>query len=158
MLRKSLSAVFLVSYLGLVLALTLVLFKQPSPSPNLVPFRSILDDWQKGGKPFLVNFIGNVGVMMPFGLLIPYLWRHPRSFAAVVTFCFGLSVMIESLQYLGARRVADVDDVILNTIGGVLGYWLFRLSRLIQSACEAKSTDCHRGVQSDRLEPCSNGC
>ena len=41
-------------------------------------------------------------------------------------FCLCLSAMIEVGQYVSGRRVADVDDLILNTLGGLLGYLTLR--------------------------------
>ncbi|RNA70611.1 VanZ family protein [Alteribacter keqinensis] len=75
--------------------------------------------------------LGNIVMFIPFGYLFPLLYRRwrrsllgilPVGFLALV-----LSVFIEVNQYFFTYRVANVDDVILNTIGGLIGaslYWL----------------------------------
>lgn len=123
MLRIS-ARVVLAAYLGLIAWLTLVMFAGNSPDPNLVPFRSMVHDWTVGGRDLLVNFVCNIGVFAPIGLLLPLSSRRPIRGREVVATGFALSVTIEVLQYLSGRRVADVDDVILNTAGALLGYAL----------------------------------
>jgi glycopeptide antibiotics resistance protein len=61
------------------------------------------------------------------GLLPPFIFeRRVRLWHAVI-FSLGLSLFIEGGQLLSGRRVPDVDDLILNVLGGCVGYWLSRL-------------------------------
>ncbi len=113
-------------YTLFILDLTLHRFPSRNPPPNFVPLRSMIADWKGEWRGFIINFVGNIVAFMPIGLLPPLL--RPRNTKArdVVAFCSCLSALIEIGQYASARRVADVDDVILNTIGGVLGYTILR--------------------------------
>jgi glycopeptide antibiotics resistance protein len=61
-------------------------------------------------------------VFLPMGFFVPILSRPWTSAFRVALVCMILSLAIETLQYDSGRRVADIDDVLLNTLGGVLGY------------------------------------
>ena len=124
-----LAAFILALYTAFLLVLTLVLFPGDHPGPNLVPFQSIAHDWQTGGRDFVVNFLGNVVAFIPFGVLIPLTRRRPTSWWVVLLVCVALSAAIEAMQFASGRRVADVDDVLLNGIGGLVGYGILRAWR-----------------------------
>jgi glycopeptide antibiotics resistance protein len=113
-------------YVLFILDLALLQFPARNPPTNFIPTHTMVADWRVGGQEFLVNFVGNIVAFMPMGL-VPWLAR-PRKTRAwqVALFCLSLSAMIELAQYVSGRRVADVDDLILNTIGGLLGYWTLR--------------------------------
>jgi glycopeptide antibiotics resistance protein len=118
-------------YVLFILDLALLQFPARHPEPNVVPLRSIVGDWTSGGRGLIVNFVGNIVAFMPIGLIPPLaLPRRARTWHSAV-FCLSLSAMIETLQYFTGRRVADVDDLILNTAGGVLGYCILSLSLAI---------------------------
>ena len=92
---------------------------------NLTPgytIRSMLEKGSHGQK--IINLAGNVLIFAPLGFLPPLLWRRWRHFWAAVALSAGVSCLIEFLQLFLGRSV-DVDDVILNTLGGLLGYVLF---------------------------------
>ena len=97
---------------------------------NLEPFRVIsetynaikyLNLWQ----PFLINFVGNIVMFIPIGVLLPLLWKKfDRAWRTIGT-GFLLSVCIELLQ-LPQMRSSDVDDLWLNTLGASFGYILYK--------------------------------
>ena len=92
---------------------------------NLTPgytIRSMLEKGSHGQK--VINLAGNVLIFAPLGFLPPLLWQRWRHLWAVVPLSAGVSCLIEFLQLFLGRSV-DVDDVILNTLGGLLGYLLF---------------------------------
>ena len=62
---------------------------------------------------------------LPFGAILPVLKRNLRSFWKILLLSFELSGMIEVTQLLTRVGSFDVDDIILNTLGGVLGYGIF---------------------------------
>jgi glycopeptide antibiotics resistance protein len=97
-------------------------FPSRSPVPNLVPLRSVIIDWKTGGRQWIVNFLGNIVAFIPIGMIPPLVRpRHARAWHAALL-SLSLSALIEVVQYWSGRRVADVDDLILNTAGGILGY------------------------------------
>ena len=113
-------------YLATLFWLTLGGFYQARPSINLVPFWMIRHDIEEGGRKFLVNFVGNLVVTLPVGWFLAFLLGSRCSAFKVGLASFLLSLLIEVLQGISGRRVADVDDFILNTIGGLIGYILWR--------------------------------
>lgn len=97
---------------------------------NLIPFREIIRFYtyrkNVGIEAFVLNLFGNVLAFMPFGFMIPILkqkYRKRMGGAAVLT--FGLSLTIECIQLISRVGSFDVDDLLLNTWGGVLGFCCF---------------------------------
>ncbi|APF28907.1 vanZ like family protein [Clostridium sporogenes] len=70
------------------------------------------------------NILGNILMFGPLGLLLPLLWKSFRKFSKTVLFGFVVSFTIEFSQLFLARGT-DIDDLILNTIGTMLGYLAF---------------------------------
>lgn len=94
---------------------------------NLTPgatVRAMLEKGSHGQK--VINLAGNVLIFMPLGFLPPLLWPKWRHLWAAVSLSAGVSLLIEFLQLFLGRSV-DVDDLILNTLGGLMGYLLFCL-------------------------------
>lgn len=115
---------------------------------NFVPFRSVAAAWEEGGREGFKNIFGNLLLVLPMGVLFPMLSGKKKfwsSFLAV----FGLAVGIELAQYLigliiGYQyRMVDIDDVILNTVGGLIGYGVYRLlpQKLVQPFLPAKKKE-----------------
>lgn len=99
---------------------------------NLTPFRETWNQYRyyarRGVWSFLlINFLGNIVLFMPNGFFTALLMDKPRCWKSVLA-TLGLSLMIEVFQ-LFISRGTDVDDLILNTLGGLLGYWMFLLIR-----------------------------
>lgn len=85
------------------------------------------------------QFIGNIALGVPFGLLLPALVRWERRPWPALGACLGFGVALELLQFgLGAARLLrfrslDVNDVMLNAAGAALGYaWLAMASAAIR--------------------------
>ena len=118
----------LVLYLAVLLALTLMPpYYGTTHRLRLMPFVSIARDIRQGGLPFLINILGNVVAFLPLGVLLPGYTRRLRSAGAVLLAGALTSTAIETLQLLYTRRIADVDDVLLNTLGAGVGYLCFLL-------------------------------
>ncbi len=137
-----------VAYLIFLFGVTLGGFYHPGAIPNLVPFHTMEHDIRKGGWEFLINFVGNVVVTLPVGWIVPFFLGRRCGVWKVTAAGMMLSSTIEILQGLSRRRVADVDDVILNTIGGLLGYaawvgvdWWVQRSRRIEAIGETSRGD-----------------
>lgn len=123
--RRGVASFLLLIYLVGLGYLTLGRFYQLNPGYNLVPGRTIFHDLGKGGTEFLINTIGNLVATMPLGVLLPLVvprWVGSALRAALASFV--VSVLIEVTQGWMGSRVADVDDLILNTLGGWFGYGL----------------------------------
>ena len=75
----------------------------------------------------LIQFYLNIMVFVPFGYLLPYVfrWFRERVRLRPALVCFLLSFIVENLQLLTKRGLYDLDDIISNTIGGFIGAYLF---------------------------------
>lgn len=76
---------------------------------------------------FLWNVVGNVCVFVPFGILLPMLFKKCQNFISVLLLSFELSLVVEIVQLVTRVGSFDVDDLLLNTIGGILGYITYRI-------------------------------
>ena len=99
---------------------------------NLTPVRqswALLRYYIRHGlwDAFWVNFPGNILMFVPIGLFAGLLMDKPRWWKGTLL-SLGLSFFIEFFQ-LFVSRGTDVDDLILNTLGGLLGHGVFRLLR-----------------------------
>lgn len=76
---------------------------------------------------FLINFWGNIAMFLPIGFLPGLIWRRRSWWKALLTGA-GLSLSIELCQ-IPISRGTDIDDLWLNTLGAMVGYWLLCLLR-----------------------------
>ncbi|MFZ7942680.1 VanZ family protein [Neobacillus sp. 19] len=106
-------------------------------SNNFVPFKTIyfylfLADINLNIR--IENVAGNIIGFMPFGFILPLLAKKFQKLGAITVATFSLSLTFELLQLVFEFGSFDVDDLILNTIGGILGYLPIKLAFLfIQS-------------------------
>ena len=115
----------------------LVLTLQPAhPLPgqivhdNLVPFRTISIYLRNLGSWFWMrNALGNLGLLLPLGLLGPIALPALDRWWRVALLALLISTAIELTQLLVPDRSADVDDVIVNVAGAMLGYLMLAAVR-----------------------------
>ena len=97
-----------------------------SADVSLIPFadmQSILGT----GAGWLVQIGGNILMFMPRGFLLPFFWQGWRSAKRVIGFGFVASLFIE-LNQLFNYRASTTDDLILNTIGAILGFGCYLIA------------------------------
>ena len=108
---------------------------------NLVLFQEIMRFWnyreQLGIFSVMANLAGNILIFIPFGFFLPMASEH-RSFCLTVIDAFLVSLLIETIQLFTKVGCFDVDDLLLNTMGGVIGYLIFTISNLIRRNCFEK--------------------
>jgi glycopeptide antibiotics resistance protein len=96
---------------------------------NFKPFVSISNNIQSLSSHDLINLFGNIAVFMPYGMFLVLMWRHKKiTLYGALLRSVGLSLCLESLQLVLSMGSFDVDDLILNGFGGLLGYAIFKLS------------------------------
>lgn len=83
---------------------------------SLIPFQS------DGYLTYILNII----MFMPLGFLLPLLWNKYRKIPALVCTGLGFSLIIELSQLLN-RRVTDIDDLLMNTLGALIGFIIWKL-------------------------------
>ncbi|MCH4172110.1 MAG: VanZ family protein [Lactobacillus sp.] len=103
-------------------------FQRPLSQINLTPLVQTLKLTQ-GRSPldFFYNSLGNIFWFLPFGIGAPILSAKHRSFWTITFAGIVLSVSIEIMQFLLYTGVSDIDDVIFNTLGTMIGYALYAL-------------------------------
>jgi glycopeptide antibiotics resistance protein len=87
----------------------------------------------------LANLLGNILIFVPFGFVLPFMYKRCRSFLFMTLLTFEVSLVIEVVQLITRVGIFDVDDLLLNTIGGMVGYMLFRIFDLIRRKANASS-------------------
>lgn len=97
---------------------------------NLEPFKEIsrfLTYRDRLGMGVVVaNLLGNVIAFVPFGLFLPIMINNRFGYIGMTLLSLDLSLFIELLQLVSKVGSFDVDDLFLNTIGGLIGYCIFR--------------------------------
>ncbi len=102
---------------------------------NFTPFKEILR-YDLGSRLFIKNIIGNIVLFIPYGILATYFLRLKKVsyFLLIVTIT---SLLIESTQLL-IGRIFDIDDIILNVVGGLSGYVIYKISSLLYDKVPSK--------------------
>ncbi|MEU2077465.1 VanZ family protein [Streptomyces sp. NPDC013489] len=103
---------------------------------NLTPGRSIENYLNQPGFVDTVKQLGgNIALGVPFGILLPLLSLKARGFLRVALITAATMLLVELVQgALVTGRAFDVDDVLLNTTGALLGYVFLgrRLGRIVR--------------------------
>lgn len=89
---------------------------------NFVPFKEMFR-YTIGGRMFFKNVIGNMIMFMPYGFFVSYFLKEKKALT-VFLLSFIISLTIETTQLM-IGRVFDVDDIMLNLLGGVIGYYFY---------------------------------
>lgn len=106
--------------------------------PNAIPLHTIAIYFANFDSPFWIRqFVGNLLLLLPVGLLGPIAFPLLNGWARVSLVAFALSVAIEVAQLWIPNRMADVDDVLLNVAGALLGYAILSVARVASRPREA---------------------
>ncbi len=107
---------------------------------NLKPFREIKRFWEYRGQLGIwsvINILGNIFIFVPLGFFEPIASKK-RSFLGTVVDGFLLSLIVEIFQLISKVGRFDVDDLMLNTLGVVIGYIVFLVCNAIRRKYGAK--------------------
>jgi len=88
-----------------------------SPNHNFVPFAYMFSDF--------TNSFLNVLLFMPLGFFLPVFWKNFKKCGWTLLFGLGMSLLIELLQIF-TFRATDINDLMTNTLGTLLGWCLAR--------------------------------
>lgn len=77
----------------------------------------------------MINLLGNVVLFIPAGILLPMLWKRLKNFLLFFLVCFLAIAAVEVLQLVTLLGSCDVDDLILNLLGMIIGYLLYLIFR-----------------------------
>ena len=101
------------------------------PRMNLVPMVNLLN--YEIFREMLINVVGNTAMFIPLGIVWPSVFKKLDTHKKVIAAGVGYSLCIEILQLLFYDRVTDVDDLILNSLGYLIGYGLYLLVKSIKN-------------------------
>jgi len=124
-----------VIYLGLFVAYMYTLlqqtyFSRPPDSRNTVSL--ILGETWQGSVQSKAYVIENILMMIPFGILLPIVLRPAENIFCCIPLGFFFSVSLEYAQFLSKRGHMQVDDIVMNVIGAVIGYLFFVSVKLLR--------------------------
>jgi glycopeptide antibiotics resistance protein len=114
---------YLISIIYIMCLFYVVTFQDVSWSTSNFTLFKEMFRYEFGTKLFFHNVIGNMLMFIPFGFLISYFLKLEKPYSIIIL-SFITSVTIEVTQLL-IGRVFDIDDIILNVIGGFIGFLLF---------------------------------
>ena len=95
--------------------------------PNFLPFKTI---WPYlHGQPnwliAMVNLIGNIAPFVPIGFLVPFVYRK-MTWQKSLVLAASVGLAMEGLELIFHVGIFDIDDVMLNAFGVMIGYWIAR--------------------------------
>ena len=110
-------AVFYVTDVGTIYDVMTAELDEMRERVNWIPFSKSID---------IAGYILNIVMFVPFGFFVPLIWSKMEKIIDITIAGLGFSVLIEISQ-LFSYRGADIDDVIVNTFGAVLGFFLYKV-------------------------------
>jgi glycopeptide antibiotics resistance protein len=101
---------------------------------NLIPFNEIVNNVQNRTSHNIINLLGNIALFIPLGIFLPLvIGKEYMSLKSVCCISILVSLCFEVSQVVFSIGTFDVDDLLLNTFGGMLGYFIFK-STLIEKS------------------------
>lgn len=98
---------------------------------NLIPFSNDIS---------VIGYVLNSLLFMPLGFLVPLIWKKMDKLSYILGTGFAFSFLIEVSQLLNNRRT-DIDDLIMNTLGALFGYVLYKIwNKVTKSKYQLKDT------------------
>lgn len=120
-LYKELLSLIFVIYL--LLLFELVTYKEIEyRSINLIPFKEIFR-YSLNSSGFYKQVLGNILLFIPLGYFISYYIKNVKT-GTIIFSSILISIVIETVQYF-IGRCFDIDDIILNSVGGLIGFLVF---------------------------------
>lgn len=146
----------IVFFIYIAVVIKVIIFKYPWED-----FKAIMDTWEKGVilegldtanftlfktiKMYIdysyklnsfENLVGNVAAFVPFGFLLPFVQKNARKFFVLLLNAFLFVLGIEVFQLFSAFGAFDVDDILLNCVGAVLGWVGYRVWESVIGGCK----------------------
>lgn len=88
----------------------------------------------------VANLLGNVGLFLPLGMFLPILFEKTKKPGRFLLCAVTTILMVELCQMLTGLGACDVDDLILNTIGAVAGWGLWKSIQILNGKKTEEST------------------
>jgi len=118
-------------------------FNKGIQKANMKPFKTIKLMYNSGRistESQYKNLGGNLFGFVPLGIFLPLLFKRLKSFVAVIAVVFAVTLAYEIIQLCTGLGLFDVDDLILNTAGGIIGFIVHFFAALIYRQPAAKTS------------------
>ncbi|MBT2662604.1 VanZ family protein [Bacillus sp. ISL-45] len=145
--KKWISAISYTLFIIYIIIAVILLFLSPyrqaayeinsagSNPDNIIPFKTITDYIKASShinkNIWMSNLFGNVLAFFPLGIFLPWLFKRLMGFWRTTSTVFLATSSVEILQFATRVGSFDIDDIILNTIGGAIGYLLIKIIYLL---------------------------
>lgn len=120
--------IILFSYIFVVVGATLLLRNSSNGLRghlSLHLFSSYRSAWYHYSAAEWRNIVLNIIMFIPFGILLPILYPKLRRSWSVIGICFSGTLFIEVCQFVTKRGIFEIDDIIHNVLGALIGYGFF---------------------------------
>lgn len=96
---------------------------------NFIPFRTIYNFifQSQNYRISIKNVLGNIIAFTPLGFLLPIVFNKINNIKIIILSSFFVSIIFELIQLLTGMGDFDVDDIILNVLGAIVGYMVYRV-------------------------------
>ncbi len=112
---------------------------------NTILFKEIhryLVNWRQIGFSIaFLNIGGNIIGFLPLGFLLPFVNAKNRSFFRTLLICVYVTMTVEVIQLIFHVGCFDVDDMFLNTVGGICGYVIFMIGSVLRRRKHGKEEE-----------------
>ncbi len=115
---------------------------------NIIPFKTILEIQRNlSFSTFSKQVFGNVILFIPFGFFIPLVNEKAQKISYIITISFLASLGIELVQLVidiitqHLNRIVDIDDIILNVFGAIIGFGLLKLTKMVLNKLDCNILD-----------------
>ena len=132
--KKGIRIIRQLGYIGFICSIFLIVFATILFVPitfqperyilNLIPFNGISNT--DGFQQVVVEKVPNIMLFIPLGVFIPIVFKSKRKLYQTAIISFAVTFSIEFFQFFIGRS-SDIDDVITNILGAVIGYMLFKV-------------------------------
>ena len=100
---------------------------------NIIPFKTInlfINGYMNGlvtFRDFSINIFGNICVLMPYGILIPLIFKRVDKYYEFLVLMVFFVILIEVFQFITLSGSFDIDDLILNVLGASIIYFVYKI-------------------------------
>ena len=137
-IKKVIVFCILFCYIVIVIGATIFIRAGVYEHANLHLFSSYIEAWNNYSKSYWRNIILNILMFVPFGFLLPLFSEKFKKCYITLSLGFLFTLGIETTQYITKRGIFEVDDIMNNFIGALIGYSLVMFILLIISKEKTK--------------------
>lgn len=99
---------------------------------NIIPLKSIKIQLKYMNQTWAaLNILANIILFVPYGFLLPFTYKKFNNFIKCISVIFISVLIIELFQLITILGSFDVDDIILNLMGSIVGFIIYKLFNMI---------------------------